>query len=156
MAAVQVRSIVHDVDAAIAFYTEHLGFREVMHPAPAFAMPSRGALRLVLSAPNPAGGGGIPYARLAADGPTSDGVQVGTMHRVKGLEFRAVCIVGCSADVLPQPYAGEDEAAARADHDGRERHLLYVAMTRARELLYVSVAGEASPLAARWDVPQPR
>ncbi len=58
MAAVQVRYIVHDVDAAIAFYCEQLGFQEVMHPAPAFAMLSRGALRLVLSAPNPVGGGG--------------------------------------------------------------------------------------------------
>jgi catechol 2,3-dioxygenase-like lactoylglutathione lyase family enzyme len=58
MATVQVRYIVHDVDAAIAFYCQHLGFHEEMHPAPAFAMLSRGALRLVLSAPNPAGGGG--------------------------------------------------------------------------------------------------
>jgi catechol 2,3-dioxygenase-like lactoylglutathione lyase family enzyme len=60
MATVQVRYIVRDVDAAIAFYCGHLGFREVMHPAPAFAMISRGDLRLVLSAPNPAGGGGQP------------------------------------------------------------------------------------------------
>ncbi len=58
MATVQVRYIVHDVDAAIAFYCQHLGFHEEMHPAPAFAMLSRGDLRLVLSAPNPAGGGG--------------------------------------------------------------------------------------------------
>jgi catechol 2,3-dioxygenase-like lactoylglutathione lyase family enzyme len=49
---------VHDVDAAIAFYCAHLGFREVMHPAPAFAMLARGELRLVLSAPSSAGGGG--------------------------------------------------------------------------------------------------
>ena len=58
MATVQVRYIVHDVDAAIAFYCQQLGFQEVMHPAPAFAMLSRGDLRLVLSAPNPQGGGG--------------------------------------------------------------------------------------------------
>ncbi|HEY3798161.1 MAG TPA: VOC family protein [Caulobacteraceae bacterium] len=58
MATVQVRYIVHDVDAAIAFYTERLGFRLDMHPAAAFAMLTRGDLRLVLSAPNPAGGGG--------------------------------------------------------------------------------------------------
>jgi catechol 2,3-dioxygenase-like lactoylglutathione lyase family enzyme len=58
MATVQVRYIVHDVDAAIAFYCQQLGFTEVMHPAPAFAMLARGDLRLVLSAPNPAGGGG--------------------------------------------------------------------------------------------------
>ena len=60
MATVQVRYIVNDVDAAIAFYCQNLGFTEVMHPAPAFAMLTRGDLRLVLSAPNPAGGGGQP------------------------------------------------------------------------------------------------
>jgi catechol 2,3-dioxygenase-like lactoylglutathione lyase family enzyme len=58
MATVQVRYIVNDVDSAIAFYTAQLGFRLEMHPAPAFAMLSRGDLRLVLSAPNPMGGGG--------------------------------------------------------------------------------------------------
>jgi catechol 2,3-dioxygenase-like lactoylglutathione lyase family enzyme len=60
MSTVQVRYIVNDVDAAIAFYCQQLGFHEVMHPAPAFAMLSRGDLRLVLSAPNPSAGGGQP------------------------------------------------------------------------------------------------
>jgi catechol 2,3-dioxygenase-like lactoylglutathione lyase family enzyme len=60
MATVSVRYIVNDVDAAIAFYTQHLGFDEVMHPAPTFAMLSRGDLRLTLSAPSGAGGGGQP------------------------------------------------------------------------------------------------
>jgi catechol 2,3-dioxygenase-like lactoylglutathione lyase family enzyme len=70
MASVQVRYIVHDVDAAIAFYTEHLGFTLVMHPAPPFAMLTRGDLRLVLSAPNPSGGGGqpMPDGRIPAPG----------------------------------------------------------------------------------------
>jgi catechol 2,3-dioxygenase-like lactoylglutathione lyase family enzyme len=58
MPTVSVRYIVDDVDAAIAFYRDRLGFTEVMHPAPAFAMLARGDLRLVLSAPNPEGGGG--------------------------------------------------------------------------------------------------
>lgn len=58
MSKVSVRYIVDDVEAAIAFYTEHLGFSVVMHPAPAFAMLDRGELRLLLSAPNPQGGGG--------------------------------------------------------------------------------------------------
>lgn len=53
-----VRYIVNDVDEALAFYCEHLAFREVMHPAPTFAMLSRGDLRLVLSAPSGQGGGG--------------------------------------------------------------------------------------------------
>jgi catechol 2,3-dioxygenase-like lactoylglutathione lyase family enzyme len=69
MATVQVRYIVNDVDAAIAFYSTHLGFQEVMHPAPAFAMLSRGDLRLVLSAPNPTGGGGQPMPDGTAQEP---------------------------------------------------------------------------------------
>ena len=60
MANVQVRYIVNDVDAAITFYCGHLGFKEVMHPAPVFAMLTRGDLRLVLSVPNPSAGGGQP------------------------------------------------------------------------------------------------
>jgi catechol 2,3-dioxygenase-like lactoylglutathione lyase family enzyme len=60
MASVQVRYIVRDVPAAIGFYTQQLGFRLEMHPAPTFAMLSRGELRLVLGAPNPSAGGGQP------------------------------------------------------------------------------------------------
>jgi catechol 2,3-dioxygenase-like lactoylglutathione lyase family enzyme len=58
MPSVSVRYIVDDVDTAIAFYCQHLGFHEDMHPAPTFAMLSRGDLRLVLSAPSAQGGGG--------------------------------------------------------------------------------------------------
>ena len=47
MASVSVRYIVFDVDAAIDFYIRQLGFTEVMHPAPTFAMLARGDLRLV-------------------------------------------------------------------------------------------------------------
>jgi catechol 2,3-dioxygenase-like lactoylglutathione lyase family enzyme len=58
MATVSVRYIVDDVDTAISFYCGKLGFSEKMHPAPTFAMLTRGDLRLVLSAPSSAGGGG--------------------------------------------------------------------------------------------------
>ncbi|MEA2146998.1 MAG: hypothetical protein QOG59_2585 [Solirubrobacteraceae bacterium] len=58
MATVSVRYIVDDVETAIAFYCGHLGFTEKMHPAPTFAMLTHGDLRLVLSAPSAAGGGG--------------------------------------------------------------------------------------------------
>ena len=54
---VTVRYIVRDVDQALAFYTGHLGFKEVMHPAPNFAMLMRDELRLLLSAPGGQGGG---------------------------------------------------------------------------------------------------
>ena len=70
MAAVQVRYIVNDVDVAIVFYCKHLGFKEVMHPAPAFAMLSRGDLRLVLSKPGggPGGGQAMPDGKLPEPG----------------------------------------------------------------------------------------
>jgi catechol 2,3-dioxygenase-like lactoylglutathione lyase family enzyme len=58
MATVSVRYIVNDVDAAIAFYCQRLGFEEGMHPAPMFAMLSRGDLRLLLSQPVEPGGPG--------------------------------------------------------------------------------------------------
>ena len=58
MAKVQIRYIVNDVNKALPFYIDQLGFQLVMHPAPAFAMLFRGDLRLVLSAPNPSAGGG--------------------------------------------------------------------------------------------------
>jgi catechol 2,3-dioxygenase-like lactoylglutathione lyase family enzyme len=58
MATVSVRYIVNDVDEALAFYCTNLGFHEDMHPAPTFAMLSRGDLRLVLSAPGGGPGGG--------------------------------------------------------------------------------------------------
>lgn len=70
MATVQVRYIVDDVDAAIAFYCQHLAFHEDMHPAPTFAMLSRGDLRLVLTAPGggPGGGQAMPDGRLPEPG----------------------------------------------------------------------------------------
>jgi catechol 2,3-dioxygenase-like lactoylglutathione lyase family enzyme len=70
MATVSVRYIVDDVDAAIEFYCQMLGFQEVMHPAPAFAMLSRGDLRLVLSAPGggPGGGQAMPDGTMPAPG----------------------------------------------------------------------------------------
>lgn len=58
MATVSIRYIVDDVDAAIEFYCGQLGFAEQMHPAPTFAMLTRGDLRLNLSAPSGQGGGG--------------------------------------------------------------------------------------------------
>jgi catechol 2,3-dioxygenase-like lactoylglutathione lyase family enzyme len=70
MATVSVRYIVHDVDAAIGFYCGRLGFEEIMHPAPAFAMLSHGDLRLVLSAPGggPGGGQAMPDGTMPEPG----------------------------------------------------------------------------------------
>jgi catechol 2,3-dioxygenase-like lactoylglutathione lyase family enzyme len=60
MATVSVRYIVDDVDVAISFYTQHLGFDLDLHPAPTFAILSRGDLRLLLNAPTGPGGAAQP------------------------------------------------------------------------------------------------
>lgn len=70
MPSVSLRYIVDDVDRAIRFYVDHLGFTEVMHPAPAFAMLARGDLRLALSQPGggPGGGAALPDGTLPTPG----------------------------------------------------------------------------------------
>ncbi len=63
MSTVSIRYIVNNVDEAIPFYCQHLGFQTDMHPDPAFAMLSRGDLRLVLVSPigpDHRGGGSRP------------------------------------------------------------------------------------------------
>jgi catechol 2,3-dioxygenase-like lactoylglutathione lyase family enzyme len=54
---VSIRYIVNNVDEALPFYTEHLGFKVDMHPAPGFASLSRGDLRLLLNQPGAGGAG---------------------------------------------------------------------------------------------------
>ena len=70
MATVSIRYIVNDIDAAIGFYTRHLGFSVQMHPNDMFAMLTRGDLRLVLSVPGNAPGGGqaMPDGELPRPG----------------------------------------------------------------------------------------
>ncbi|HEY3313655.1 MAG TPA: VOC family protein, partial [Anaerolineales bacterium] len=103
MATIQVRYIVDDVDAAIAFYRAHFGFHEDMHPSPAFAMLSRGDLRLVLTAPNPAAGGGQPmpdgtvqkpggWNRFAIEVENMDAAVEGL--RQAGAHFRNTIVTG--------------------------------------------------------------
>ncbi len=89
---------------------------------------------------------GIPGTKLEGRGTAGPGVQLMTIHRAKGLEFRAAFVVGCSADRFPSPYLGDEGEPGHVEHEARERRLLYVAMTRARELLWVSGSGTLSPL----------
>jgi catechol 2,3-dioxygenase-like lactoylglutathione lyase family enzyme len=103
MPSVQVRYIVHDVDAAISFYTTHLGFHLEMHPAPPFAMLSRGELRLVLSAPNaqPGGGQAMPDGTRPEPGGwnrfailVDDLEMIVARLRAAGVHFRNDIVVG--------------------------------------------------------------
>jgi catechol 2,3-dioxygenase-like lactoylglutathione lyase family enzyme len=69
MGKVSVRYIVADVDAAISFYTERLGFELEKHPAPGFASLSRGDLELLLNRPGASGAGqAMPDGRVPAPG----------------------------------------------------------------------------------------
>ena len=103
MATVSVRYIVTDVDVAIPFYTEHLGFALTMHPAPTFAMLDRGDLRLLLSAPSERGGGGqsMPDGTKPAPGGWNRiSLQVANLERVaetlrqNGVRFRKDIVTG--------------------------------------------------------------
>jgi catechol 2,3-dioxygenase-like lactoylglutathione lyase family enzyme len=57
---VNVRYIVNDVEAAVAWYTKHLGFRLLSNAAPAFADVARGSLRLLLAGPTSSAGRPMP------------------------------------------------------------------------------------------------
>ena len=65
---VSVRYMVADVEAAIDFYTKHLGFTLRMSAAPAFADVSRGQLRLLLSGPSSSAGRPMPDGTVPAPG----------------------------------------------------------------------------------------
>ncbi|MFC0865787.1 3'-5' exonuclease [Sphaerimonospora cavernae] len=69
-------------------------------------------------------------------------------HGMKGLELRRVAVIGVTDGIVPAPDApapATEDPTARAHDPQRERGLLYVACTRAGELLYVSYCGRASP-----------
>ena len=59
---VNVRYMVNDVEAAVAWYTQHLGFKLLSNQAPAFADVARGALRLLLSGPTSSAGRPMPVS----------------------------------------------------------------------------------------------
>ncbi|NLJ77828.1 MAG: repressor LexA, partial [Tissierellia bacterium] len=72
----------------------------------------------------------------------SDKVKLLTLHSIKGLEFKVVFLIDINEDIIPNSimvdFDDED------NHDSEERKLLYVGMTRANELLYISSAGKPS------------
>ncbi|MGH2871236.1 MAG: VOC family protein [Solirubrobacteraceae bacterium] len=116
MATVSVRYIVDDVDAAIRFYCEELGFQEVMHPAPTFAMLSHGDLRLVVSAPGggPGGGQAMPDGRVPEPGgwnrfqlQVQDIDAIVARLRERGARFRNEIVTGVGGrQVLIEDPAG--------------------------------------------------
>jgi superfamily I DNA/RNA helicase len=92
------------------------------------------------------GNGKVRHLVLEKDTNEKDeGVRVATLHRVKGLEFRCMLLAGMSAGEIPHraPSIKGDRTAER-EHDARERSLVFVAATRARDRLIVTGAGVGS------------
>ncbi len=88
--------------------------------------------------------------------PTADAVRVMSLERTKGLEFSRVYVVGLQAGAVPgtvpagPPVVPTGVGAGGPSHEDEQRHLLYVAMTRARDELVLSrpaatEAGDARP-----------
>lgn len=90
---------------------------------------------------------GVPFKLLDDKVETAHGkASIATMHLAKGLEFRAVAVMACDDEVIPQQSRIETVAddSDLEDVYNTERHLLYVACTRARDRLLVSAVTPAS------------
>lgn len=88
----------------------------------------------------------LPRASLARRQSGHEDIMVCLMHDAKGQEFRAVAVIACDADILPNEdrlLGASDERELREIFD-TERHLLYVAATRAREHLWLSAVDPTS------------
>ncbi|MFC8528707.1 3'-5' exonuclease [Nocardia sp. NPDC057227] len=89
---------------------------------------------------------GIPAMALDKEPATDDAIQVLTMHRGKGMEFRCVVLAGIDSEHVPAKVAGQVPEEEQADARQRERSLLYVAASRARDELVVTWYGVRSEL----------
>jgi superfamily I DNA/RNA helicase len=90
---------------------------------------------------------GLPFKVLDEKVDTTSGsASISTMHLAKGLEFRAVAVMACDDEIIPlqeRITAVGDDADLQEVYD-TERHLLYVACTRARDHLLVTGVEPAS------------
>lgn len=101
---------------------------------------------------------GLPLEELSErQVDVGDSVALGTMHLAKGLEFKAVVVMACDAEVLPSAERIEAviEESDLDDVYETERHLLYVACTRARDRLLVTGVSPASGFLADLRVAVP-
>jgi len=99
VATVNVRYMVDDVEAAVSFYTTHLGFTLLSSAAPAFADVSRGDLRLLLSGATSSAGRAMPDGRRPEPGGWNR-IQLivddigAEVARLRGLRFRNDVVTG--------------------------------------------------------------
>ncbi|MDT8910048.1 UvrD-helicase domain-containing protein [Amycolatopsis sp. PS_44_ISF1] len=89
---------------------------------------------------------GISCAELTKDGPKGDGdIHVGTMHRMKGLEYERVILVAVTNGIIPKRVGPAVDPISAARRDRRDRSLLFVAATRARDTLHITSHPPTSP-----------
>jgi len=97
---------------------------------------------------------GVKVQLLGKEASANPGaVTIATMHRAKGMEFSRVLILGAEAGAIPLKFLVDHvPAGERPAVEGRERSLLYVACSRARDELVVTWVGAPSPFlpAASW------
>jgi superfamily I DNA/RNA helicase len=93
---------------------------------------------------------GIPHCIIKSNATHNQGqpgVRLATMHRVKGIEFDYIIIGSANKDIIPlmQAITGMDNDVACREAEKKERSLLYVALTRARKIAFITYYGEKSP-----------
>ena len=121
-----VRYIVHDVQAAIHFYTSHLGFTVRSHPAPPFADVTRGALRVLLSGPGSSGARATP---TDADGPGRNRIHLLVEDLAGEVDRLHAAGVPLLSDVVTGPGGKQ---VLLADPDGNLVELFEPGSTTAR------------------------
>ena len=84
--------------------------------------------------------------RSEAENRMSSGLRMATMHRVKGLEFDQIIIVGLNKGIVPfeKTMSGSSDLAVQRESELRERALLYVAATRAKKEVIITCSGTVS------------
>ncbi|OLC53893.1 MAG: glyoxalase [Chloroflexi bacterium 13_1_40CM_4_68_4] len=126
---INVRYIVDDVDAAIRFYTTHLGFAVLSDASPAFADVVRGNLRLLLSGPQSSAQRAMPDGRQPSPGGWNrihllvDDIEA-EVQRLKaaGLKFRNEIVIGPGGSqiLLEDPSGNPIELFQSAGRQGRD------------------------------------
>ena len=138
-----LKSEKEEIKTVSAWLSEHLKTGVASHECGVFVR-SEAELPRACAAVESAG---IPFKVLDEHVETTSGfASISTMHLAKGLEFRAVVVMACDDEIIPLQQRIEtvgDDADLQEVYD-TERHLLYVACTRARDYLLVTSVEPAS------------